>query len=111
MEAQKYPDDFDAIVAGAPANYQTHLHAWDMMVATTIRKDDQHFVSAPKLAALNKAVMAACDAADGVKDGLLNDPRKCKFDPGYALMQERRGQRRLPDPGAARIRQAGVFAG
>lgn len=81
MEAQKFPDDFDAIVAGAPADYQTHLHAWDMMVATGIRKDDQHFVSAPKLAALNKAVMAACDAADGVKDGLLNDPRKCKFDP------------------------------
>ncbi len=81
MEAQKYPEDFDAVVAGAPANYQTHLHAWDMMVATGIRKDDQHFVSAPKLAALNKAVMAACDAADGVKDGLLNDPRKCKFDP------------------------------
>jgi len=81
MEAQKYPNDFDAIIAGAPANYQTHLHAWDMMVATTIRKDDQHFVSAPKLAALSKAVMAACDAMDGVKDGLLNDPRKCKFDP------------------------------
>ena len=33
MEAQKYPDDFDAVIAGAPANYQTHLHAWDMMVA------------------------------------------------------------------------------
>jgi feruloyl esterase len=81
MEAQKYPEDFDAVIAGAPANYQTHLHAWDMMVATAIRKDDRHFVSAPKLAALNKAVLAACDAADGVKDGLLNDPRKCKFDP------------------------------
>ena len=81
MEAQKYPDDFDAIVAGAPANYQTHLHAWDMMVGVTVRKDDQHFITAPKLAALNKAVMAACDAMDGVKDGLLNDPRKCKFDP------------------------------
>ena len=81
MEAQKYPEDFDAVIAGAPADYQTHLHAWDMMVATGIRKDDQHFVSAPKLAALNKAVMAACDASDGVKDGLLNDPRKCKFDP------------------------------
>ncbi len=81
MEAQKYPTDFDAIIAGAPANYQTHLHALDMLVATTIHKDEQHFISAPKLAALNKAVMAACDALDGVKDGLLGDPRKCKYDP------------------------------
>ncbi|HLH41487.1 MAG TPA: tannase/feruloyl esterase family alpha/beta hydrolase, partial [Bryobacteraceae bacterium] len=81
MEAYKYPEDFDGIIAGAPANYQTHLHAWDMMVATTIRKDDKHFVSAAKLNALNKAVLAACDALDGVKDGLLNDPRKCHFDP------------------------------
>jgi feruloyl esterase len=80
-EAYKYPEDFDGIIAGAPANYQTHLHAWDMMVATTVRKDDQHFVSAAKLNALNKAVLAACDAMDGVKDGLLNDPRKCHFDP------------------------------
>jgi len=85
MEAYKYPEDFDGVIAGAPANYQTHLHAWDMMVGTTARKDAQHFVSAPKLAALNKAVMAACDALDGVKDGLLNDPRKCKFDPSTLL--------------------------
>jgi feruloyl esterase len=85
MEAQKYPNDFDAVIAGAPADYQTHLHAWDMMEQTAVRKDDQHFVSAPKLAALNKAVLAACDAADGVIDGLLNDPRKCKFDPGTLL--------------------------
>ncbi|HEY7336029.1 MAG TPA: tannase/feruloyl esterase family alpha/beta hydrolase [Bryobacteraceae bacterium] len=81
MEAQKYPDDFDGVIAGAPANYQTHLHAWDMMVATTIRKDDKHSVPAAKLTMLNKAVLAACDANDGVKDGLLNDPRKCHFDP------------------------------
>jgi feruloyl esterase len=85
MEAYKYPEDFDGVIAGAPANYQTHLHAWDMMVGTAIRKDGQHSVSAPKLAALNKAVLAACDAADGVKDGVLNDPRKCKFDPGTLL--------------------------
>ena len=85
MEAYKYPEDFDGVIAGAPANYQTHLHAWDMMVATAVRKDDQHFVSAPKLAALNKAVLAACDGIDGVKDSLLNDPRKCKFDPGTLL--------------------------
>ena len=85
MEAQKYPEDFDAIIAGAPADYQTHLHAWDMMVGVAVRKDDQHFLTAPKLAALNKAVHGACDAMDGVKDGLLNDPRKCQFDPGTLL--------------------------
>jgi feruloyl esterase len=85
MEGYKYPEDFDGIIAGAPANYQTHLHAWDMMVGTAIRKDDQHFVSTPKLNALNKAVLAQCDALDGVKDGLLNDPHKCKFDPATML--------------------------
>jgi len=85
MEAQRYPDDFDGIVAGAPANPQTHLHAWDMMVATTILRDDKHFVSRAKLATVNKAVLAACDTLDGVKDGLLNDPRKCHFDPAVLL--------------------------
>ena len=85
MEAQKYPTDFDAVIAGAPANWQTHLHAWDMMVATTVLKDDQHFLTQGKLATVNKAVLAQCDMLDGVKDGLLNDPRKCKFDPGVLL--------------------------
>lgn len=85
MEAQKYPEDFDAIIAGAPANYQTRLHAWDMMVGVGVRKDQDHFVTMPKLQALNKAVIAACDTLDGVKDGLLNDPRKCHFDPQTLL--------------------------
>ncbi len=81
MEAQKYPDDFDAIVAGAPANFQTHLHAWDLSVAIPTLKDPAGAVPAAKLAMLNKAVLDACDARDGVKDGLLNDPRSCHFDP------------------------------
>ena len=85
MEAQKFPTDFDAVIAGAPANWQTHLHAWDMNVATTAIKDGQMFMTPGKLATLNKAVLAQCDALDGVKDGLLNDPRKCKFDPGVLL--------------------------
>jgi feruloyl esterase len=88
MEAQRYPDDFDAVIAGAPANFQRHLHAWDMMVATEIQKDNRHFLTAPELAALNKAVLAVCDAADGVKDGLLNDPRQCKFDPAALLCKD-----------------------
>ena len=85
MEAQRYPDDFDAIIAGAPANYQTHLHAWDLSVSVPVLKDPSSAVSAPKLTALNKAVIGACDAKDGVKDGLLNEPRTCKFDPAALL--------------------------
>jgi feruloyl esterase len=85
MEAQRYPDDFDAIVAGAPANYQTHLHTWDLSVAVPVLNDPAQVVPPVKASMLNKAVLAACDANDKVKDGLLNDPRSCKFDPSTLL--------------------------
>jgi len=80
-EAQKFPADFDGIVAGAPANYQTHLHVWSVWVAQQMNKSPDSFLPPDKLAVLHKAVVAACDAQDGVKDGLLNDPTKCHFDP------------------------------
>jgi len=85
MSAQRYPEDFDAILAGAPANFQTHLHAWDLGVAVPVLKDPAAAVPAAKASFLNKAVLQACDAHDGVKDGLLNDPRSCKFDPATLL--------------------------
>src|SRR6185503_21161832 len=80
MSAQKYPDDFDAILAGAPANYQTHLHAWDLSVAVPVVKDSSAAIPATKLAMINRAALNACDARDGVTDGLINDPRTCSFD-------------------------------
>jgi len=80
-EAQKFPSDFDGILAGAPANYQTHLHVWSVWVAQQMNKTPDSYLPAEKLAVLHKAVVAACDANDGVKDGLLNDPTKCHFDP------------------------------
>src|SRR5687768_456818 len=80
MAAQKYPEDFDAILAGAPANYQTHLHAWDLAVSTPVLKDTAAAVPAAKLAMVNRAVLNACDARDGVADGVLNEPTKCTFD-------------------------------
>lgn len=89
MAAQKYPEDFDAIVAGAPANYQTHLHAWDLSVAVPVLNDPASAVPAAKLALLNRAVLDACDGKDGVKDGFLNDPRACTFDP--AVLQCKAG--------------------
>jgi len=85
MEAQKFPNDFDAIIAGAPANYQTHLHAWDLSVAVPALKDAAAAVPSAKLAMVEKAAIGACDAKDGVKDGLINDPHACKFDPSALL--------------------------
>ncbi|NLT65636.1 MAG: tannase/feruloyl esterase family alpha/beta hydrolase [Acidobacteria bacterium] len=85
MEAQRYPEDFDGIIAGAPANFHSHLHASDMAITVPVLKDDSKRVPAEKLALLNKAVLAACDGNDGVKDGLIQDPQKCSYDPTRLL--------------------------
>ncbi|MDR1727848.1 MAG: tannase/feruloyl esterase family alpha/beta hydrolase [Acidobacteriota bacterium] len=81
MEAQRYPEDYDAIVAGAPANYHSHLHVADLALTVPVMGDDALKVPADKLDLLNRAVLDACDALDGVKDGLLQDPKRCRFDP------------------------------
>jgi len=80
MSAQRYPEDFDAILAGAPANYQTHLHTWDLATSVPVLKDTASVVPAAKLDMVNKAMINACDAKDGVADGVLNEPMKCAFD-------------------------------
>ena len=85
QEAQMYPADYDAVLAGAPANYLLHLNAWDMKTALINQKDEGHLVPANKLAMLHRAVLEKCDGLDGVKDGLLNDPRTCGFDPSALL--------------------------
>jgi feruloyl esterase len=81
MAAQRYPEDFDAILAGAPANNQTRMHAWDLSVSAPVLRDPAAAMPPAKLAVLNRAVLKACDGQDGVKDGFLNEPRACKFDP------------------------------
>ena len=86
-EAQRFPDDFDGIAAGAPANYETHLHAWTVYVGMVPIKDGKNVLPASILPVINKAALAACDAIDGVRDGLINDPRKCKFYPASLLCQ------------------------
>src|SRR5947208_6875839 len=85
MEAQRYPEDFDGIIAGAPANNQTQLCAWRIAVEARILQSPASIVPRAKLALLNRAVLAACDAIDGVKDGLLTDPQQCQFDPATLL--------------------------
>jgi len=80
MEAVRYPEDFDGIIAGAPANNQFQLGAWRINLDTTIRKDPRRIVPREKRLLVNRAVLDACDALDGVKDGLLSDPTRCHFD-------------------------------
>src|SRR5207247_9963436 len=77
MEAQKYPEDFDALVDGAPANYQTHLHAWDLGVAVPALKDPSSAVSAAKATALSKRVVSACDEKGGVRDVVPKERATC----------------------------------
>lgn len=83
MEAQRYPDDFNGIVAGAPAsNFQVQkliFHAWQ----TRSNQDEQGkpILIASRLPILHKAVLEQCDGLDGQVDGLISDPRACHFDP------------------------------
>jgi len=85
MEAQRFPADYDGILAGAPANFWTHLLTKALADAQTTTLDPASYIPAGKLPALARAVNAACDAQDGVTDGVLNDPRQCKFDPASFL--------------------------
>ena len=82
MEAQRFPNDYDGVVAGAPANFWTHLMAATLWPASATLTDQAMHIPTGKLAALNKAALAACDARDGVADGLIEDPQRCRFDPG-----------------------------
>jgi feruloyl esterase len=81
MEAQRFPTDFDGIIAGAPANYMTRLSAHYVWVGQALHKDEASFIPPTKLPALHNAMLQACDAWDGVKDGILEDPTRCNFDP------------------------------
>lgn len=81
IEAQRFPEDYDGIVAGAPANYWTHLLAVHIWAAQAIHEGQPGNLSREKLELLHAAVLRACDTIDGVKDGVLQDPTRCKFDP------------------------------
>ena len=80
MEAQRYPEDYDGIIAGAPANYWTHLLA-RRVVTQAAWPSPASYIPAAKLPAIEAAAMAACDARDGVKDGVIERPRRMPLRP------------------------------
>ena len=77
MEAMRYPDDYDGVIAGAPL-MAMDTALWSYKNAKAFLKA---YVPPDTLAKVDKAVVAACDEADGVKDGLIQNPAKCSFDP------------------------------
>ena len=79
-EAQRFPTDYNGIVAGAPALFLTHMQAASVWKAQAIRKNPGGLVPPSKLLLIHNAVLAACDSRDGIRDGLLEDPRLCDFD-------------------------------
>jgi feruloyl esterase len=86
-EAQRYPSDYDGIIAGAPVYYWTHLKAAQTWPYTVMHATPESLITKPKYAVLHQAVLQACDALDGVKDGLIENPLRCRFDPGVLACQ------------------------
>lgn len=81
MEAQRFPADYDGIIAGAPTNNWTPMMFGRIWVAQATLSDPASYIPPSKYPLIHAAVLNACDAMDGVKDGVLEDPLKCHFDP------------------------------
>ncbi len=89
MEAQRYPDDYDAILAGAPAIPWTRMASAFAMDHLAVFGRAESSIPNPKLKLLQTASLAKCDKLDGVADGVIEDPRQCRFDP--AVLQCKAG--------------------
>ena len=79
MEAQRFPDDYDAMTVGAPV-YTLQVQTSAVLRNQTFARNSGGFTAADLQLVQTKA-LDACDANDGLKDGLINDPRQCRWDP------------------------------
>jgi feruloyl esterase len=91
-EAIRYPADFDAIIAGAPAIAHMQLHALRLALNKFVHRSSNSYIPPEKYAAIHRAALNACDALDGVTDGLIAKPSTCRFDP--AILECRNGDDR-----------------
>ena len=96
-EAQMFPDDYDGIIAGAPAN-RTAISLW---IAHAVLRDPASYIPPAKYVVIHQAALAACDAADGLEDGLIDNPAQCHFDPAVLLCKGADGPSCLTEPQVA----------
>jgi Tannase and feruloyl esterase len=81
MEIQRFPEDYDGVIVGAPANRWTYHLAGFIWNEQALFNTPGAYISAAKLQAMQTATLATCDVLDGVRDGVVEDPRRCRFDP------------------------------
>ena len=107
MEAQRYPEDFNGITAGAPAmNFTTQnsfYHGWNAVMNQ--RADGSPILTADKLPLLHQEVLEQCDAADGLKDGLISEPQLCRPDLSKITCQAGRSSDACLTPEQAQVTQ------
>ncbi len=85
MEAQRFPEDYDGILAGAPANAWSTMLAAGGVAMQALLADPRTYIPDRKLKFIERASLAACDALDGVRDGVIGDPAQCHFEPEALL--------------------------
>jgi len=82
VEAERYPYDFDGIVAGDPSLNWQKLNVARIATYAFVHRTDDSYIPPAKFPVIHDAALKACDAFDGKKDGIIDDPTKCHFDPG-----------------------------
>ncbi len=108
-EAQRFPEDFHGIIAGAPAYDWSHHLAGFIWNEQALLGEPGSAIPPEKLPAIQKAALAACDSLDGVRDGLVEDPRICRFDPALLACPGADSPDCLTEPQLAALQK--IYAG
>jgi feruloyl esterase len=109
VEARRFPEDYDGIVAGAPANPMTLFNAAQIWPAWLIDEVPSRFIPDSKYAMIHEAALKACATPVGVNDGLIEEPDRCHFDPQLLLCKAADAPDCLTAPQVDLIRQ--IYAG
>ena len=104
IEAERFSADYDGIIAGASANPRTRLNAGALALHQALRRDPSSMVPETKQRMIHEAVLDACDANDGLKDRLIQDPTRCHFDPTALVCKGEDGPTCLTQPQADAVR-------
>ena len=103
MEIQRYPDDYDGVLSGAPAINWDRLHLAQMW-GQLVMLESGHFVQPCRFRLAQEKAVEACDLQDGVADGVIPAPRQCPFDPAELLGAEAEGCGKITEADVAVIR-------